>query len=140
MATKKTVRPAAPEDFPALPDAGTRAELSEREWHYLHLETSGAPVKGRRVSARFIKAQKESAHSEAKSKRVEPPRWARKVIAEQGGFPEILEEAQRRALRSPNEKTLREVYAVLREIGRDPRGTEAIRKVLTQENLDRILK
>jgi hypothetical protein len=131
---------ADPKDFPQLPDAGTRDELSLLEWRYLFLETRGEAARDLKVSEAFLEAQRTSATSEAKSKVVEPPQWARRLIAENAGYPEILEEAARRALRAPGEETLREVYWVLREIGRDPKSSEEIAKVLTQENLDKILR
>ncbi|HKO58066.1 MAG TPA: hypothetical protein VJ276_19520 [Thermoanaerobaculia bacterium] len=131
---------ANPKDFPQLPDAGTREELSPLEWRYLFLETSGEAVRDLKVSEEFLEAQRISATSEAKSKTVEPPQWARRLIAEKAGYAEILQEAASRSLRAPSEETLREVYWVLREIGRDPKGAEEIAKVLTQENLDKILR
>lgn len=119
--------------------AGKRNPLSPREWSYLRLEDAGTPIPLDGVPAQFIEAQKASIASHT-AKRVQQPHWARRIIGENGGIAEILQEAAHRALKTADHDTLVEVHKVLNDIGRDRKAAEAIRKVLTQDNLDRILK
>lgn len=116
-----------------------RSPLTVREWSYLRLEDHGKAADVGHVPPSFLEAQKASIVSPTE-KRVLQPHWARRIIGENGGYAEILQEAASRALKTPNEATLVEVYAVLNDVGRDPASADALRKVLTQENLDRILK
>ena len=116
-----------------------RATLSAHEWSLLRLETDGRPLQLPDVSARFLEAQRASIDSPT-AKRVEQPHWARRIVATNGGVEQILHEAAARALRTPDRATLVEVQAVINDIGRGPNNASAITKVVTQENLDKILK
>jgi len=52
----------------------------------------------------------------------------------------MAQAATERALKTPNEQTLREVEAVLNEMGRDAEKAAAVMKVLTSENLSKVMK
>jgi hypothetical protein len=70
----------------------------------------------------------------------ERPKWLRTLIEKNAGVEEIVDTAFKRATRIGNHNTLVEVYAVLNDIGRDPRGAAEIQKHLTPENLSQLLR
>lgn len=111
----------------------------QHEWHKLFRESAAVLVDNLDVSTEFIEAQKQSIVSEANGKLDEPPKWLRTLIEKNAGVEEIVETAFKRATRIGNHDTLVEVYAVLNEVGRDPKGAAEIQKHFTTQNLTQLL-
>ena len=134
MSTIEQIAPGAEQETPP------RKPPAPDGWHKLFRESGSVLVQDLNASSEFVEAQKRSIHSEASMKMTEPPNWLRRLIEKKAGVEEIVDTAVKRAIRIGTENALQEVYAVLNDVGRDPKGSAEIRKHLTPENLTQLLR
>jgi hypothetical protein len=124
----------------SITDQSAPIEAQHSAWHKPFRESAAIQVENLDVPPEFIEAQKHSIVSEARAEMDELPKWLRPLVEKNAGVEEIVETAFKRATRIGNHNTLVEVYAVLNDIGRDPRGSAEIQKHLTPENLSQLLR
>ena len=120
-------------------DQSVPVGAQQHAWHKLFRESAAVQVDNLDVTSEFIEAQKQSIVSEASTNLDEPPKWLRTLLEKNAGVEEIVETAFKRATRIGNHDTLVEVYAVLNDVGRDPRGAAEIQKHFTTQNLTQLL-
>lgn len=116
------------------------AAAQQHSWHKLLRESAAVQVEDLDVSTEFIEAQQQSIVSEASPNMDETPKWLKTLIEKNAGVEEIVETAFKRATKIGNHDTLLEVYAVLKDIGRDPKGAAEIQKHFTTQNLTHLLR
>ena len=101
---------------------------------------AGAVKPALSVPRKFLQAQKANSVSHTDLRPAEAPHWARRVIAAKGDAGAMAAAAVERALKNPNEATLREVESVLNEMGRDAERAAAVTKLLTPTTLGKVMK
>jgi hypothetical protein len=126
-------------EMPQFEEVPPAKPLAPEDWPKLFRESAARPVENLQLPAEFVESQKKSIVSEAKAPMFEPPNWALRLLSKGATSQEVIEAAVKRALTARSGKALREVYAVLNELGRDPQFAAEIQKHITPENLAKLL-
>lgn len=122
-------------------DAGVFKQQPDTIWHTLKRTTEAGEVKPPEVvPPAFLRAQKANSISHPELPTPEPPHWARLLITSKASPADMAAAAVERALKLPNEATLREVEGVLNEMGRDRDKAAAMARLLTPETIARVMK
>ena len=143
MGTRKTTTTPSVAEIPKSPfkEAGVLQVAIEKVQRGLQRETeSGVAKPPSKPPAGFIAAQKKASVAHSELPRMDPPHWARKLIADKADPAAVAQAAAARAVKTPDEATLREVEAVLNELGRHPERAAALKRAVVAENLDKVLK